>query len=157
MNIHKYIIKESHELFTYVFNICDQDEDTLSAIRVSSLTGKIKPFIYDGAAYEIKKESALSTNKFVFKDGVNIGTINQKNFTYKFRIFTEMADYTIKSNYKFKDITVLHGMREVGKVSRKTHWFTSSFGIALLDTVDPILVILTMILKLSVMRAGMAA
>lgn len=157
MKINKYIIKESHEFFTYVFNICDRDEHVFSSIRMGSVTSNIKPFVYNGSEYVIEKKSTLSPERLVYKDGEYIGKISHKKYSYDFRIFTEEADYTIESNYSFKDITLMEGRKEVGKASRKTHWFTSNFGIAIFDDVDPVLVVLAMVLKLYAMRVGMAA
>lgn len=157
MKINKYLIKESHEFFTYVFNICDKNETVHTSMRMGTVTSKIKPFVFNGSVYEIEKDSAFSHNRLVYRDGIYIGTISQKAFTYDFRIFTENSKYTIKSNYAYKNITVLEGSKEVGKVSRKTHWFKSNFGIALSEDIDPILVFLAVVFKLYVMRAGMAA
>jgi len=157
MKFNKFIIKESHEFFTYVFNMCDKDENVYSAIRMNSMTSKIKPFVYNGSAYVVEKKSALSPDRLVYKDGVYIGKISHKLYSYDFRIFTDTADYTIVSNYNFKNITLMEGRKEVGKASRKTHWFTSNFGIAIFDDVDPVLVMLAMVLKLYAMRVGMAA
>ncbi len=158
MNIKKYKVKEHHKLLKFVYEILDESDKFCVDIEMKSMSSSIVPFRYKGSLYELKRVSVLSSMREIYKDGTLLATLVKRNaFSYDFLI--KMDDKTIKldSNWSFKAITVMEGKREVGKVSRKTNWFKSDFGIALSEDVDPIVLMITLFLQLAVMRAAMAA
>lgn len=158
MNIKKYIVKEHHAFFRYKYEVLDESEKFCVAIEMKSMSSQILPFRYKGSLYELKRVSVLSSFHEIYKDGVLIANLAKRNpFNYDFQIEMNDKTYRLDSSWSFKNITVMDGKREVGKVSRKTNWFKSNFGIALSEEIDAIVLMITLFLQLSVMRAAMAA
>lgn len=126
----------------------------MSTIQFGSLPVRIHPFVFKGSRYEVVKESFFSSKRVVYKDGVYSGSISPKAFSNKFIISTSDGDYIVNSRVGFKNITIVKDRSEVGKVSRKTHWFTSDFGVAVSDEIDSVLVFLAIIFKLRAARGA---
>lgn len=158
MNIKKYKVKEHHKFMRAVYEILDETDKFCVDIEMKSMNSNIVPFRYRGSLYELKRVSILSSIREIYKDGVLIATLAKRStFSYDFLIEMNDKTYSLDSNWSFKDISVKDGKREVGKVSRKTNWFKSNFGIALSDELDPIVLMMALFLQLAVMRAAMAA
>lgn len=158
MNINKFTIKEDHKFFKYVFSIQNEDGEDCASIVMKTVSMKIMPFELDGALYEVHKKNILSPKYDVFKNGLYVGRISQRSaFKHDFKIKSQNSEYHLKSKWSFKDISILEGNAEVGKVSRKTEWFKSRFGMALHEHIDPVLVSLALFIQLATMRAAMAA
>lgn len=158
MEILKYIINEDHKFMTYVYRVVNERKETCTSIEMNSISTKFKPFSFDGSRYVVDRRGPFSKFHDVYRDDVLVATIGKSSaFNYNLKIETLGEVYTIKSKYGFKNISIMNGSTEKGKVSRQTNWFKSRFGVALSDDVDPIVIMIALFIQLAKMKAAMAA
>jgi|GEM_PF-2779384 len=158
MKISKYIISVSSSLFSSIYELNDEDDQTISSIRVSGLSSQLQSFQYLSDQYTIDKESIWSSIHHISKNGQRIATIkNQSLWTSNLLILTNNHEYLLKSNLTYNKISILQNDIEVGKISRKIRWLNTSFGVAINYDGDHIVFVIAVIIQHLNMKAQMAA
>jgi len=97
IKISKYIISVSSSLFSSIYELNDEDDQTISSIRVSGLSSQLQSFQYLSDQYTIDEESIWSSIHHISKNGQRIATIkNQSLWTSNLLILTNNHEYLLK-------------------------------------------------------------
>lgn len=158
MKISKYLISIKSSFFTNTYQLSDESQLHLGSIQINSLSNQIHSFQFLNDQYTIEKESPWSSIYHVYKNEIKIATIKNKSlWNSNLIITTPDSSYLLRSDLTYREIDIVEHDAVIGKISRKTKWFNTSFGIAINHDSNHLVFIISTILQHRQMKAQTAA